>query len=515
MTVGQGVGLDVGTRWAIAVRQVTGTPVDEAVVVIEPATVRPAESGAVVGEDLLATATAGLLVTAAARFPELPADPQVVATHPAHWGEETVAVQRAAFDRAGLGPVRLVPDAVAAVAWLEAARGPVGDGVMAVLDLGAAGVTVSLVRVGGAARLLPPSVYSSLFGGDSFDRMVLEHVLGSAAADLDPFDPSDPETRADLDRLRTRCRSAKEELSAAESVSIPVSVAGDTTEVTLTRADLEEILHGPLAAALSLVEETARAHELEPAMLKSVLVVGGGAAIPALADLAATLPVRAVIAPHPDRIAASGAAVLACGGEALPVPVTPPSAGGTSGPAEDDTDTLPVVPPTATPTAYTMAGTGQPVRSAVASAAPRRRAPMVAAAALAALAVTAVAAAAALTLSRGEGDDPVPAPEPVTAEPAPTTTAVATPAPTATRDAPPVFEPTTYRPVPTTAVTTTVPLPPPVAPTTSPPPVTVTTTAPVPTTSDTPTTTDAPATTTKSTPAPPSPTPPEDPPPQE
>lgn len=489
MGVGYGVGLDVGTNWAIAVGRVAGAPVDGSEPVVEHSTSRLSETGTetepgALPEDVLATATASLLVTTADRIPDLTGDPQVVATHPARWDAETVAAQRAAFDRAGLGPVRLVPDAVAAVAWLEATHGPLDAGVVAVFDLGAAGVTVSLVRVGDTAHLLPPSVYSTLFGGDSFDRMVLEHVLGSAAADLDPFDPSDPGTRAELDALRDRCRAAKEELSTTRSVTVPVHVAGSGTEVTVSRAELDELLHGPLAAALSLTEETVRAHEVDPALLRSVLLIGGGARLPALVELAATLPVPAVIAPDPDRVVARGAALLAVGAlsadaEAVLAEPDPPLTAADTARSEADTDSLPVVPPTAMPTAYTEAGTGQPVRTAAPPTERRGRGPLIAAVVLAAIAIAAVTAAAVTALSAGTGGAPIP--EVVTLEPPPPPTS--TVPTTSTTD--PTVEWTTTRPARTTVVATVEPRPPVVIPTTAPPVVVTTTTAPPTTTPST------------------------------
>ncbi|GAA4485397.1 hypothetical protein GCM10023094_40160 [Rhodococcus olei] len=543
MADGQGVGLGVGTTWAVAVLQAADAPLTDPSVLVEPATLRLSDTAAELGapedepgvlagfvahvgdpagvatadgaayraEDLVATATAGLLATAVDRFPGLPDDPGVAAAHPARWDDATVSALRAAYDRAGLEPVTLVPDAVAAVAWLEAAHGPVGDGLVAVYDLGAAGVTVSLVRTGSRPDLLRPATFSTLFGGDSLDDMVVEHVLVSAAPDLGLLDPTDPTTRAELDRLRARCRDVKEQLSSTDAVTVPVTAAGADTAVTVTRAELEEMLRGPLAGSLSLVEETVRAHELDPAQLRSVLLTGGGAAIPMLAELAATLPVPVVAAPDPNRIAVHGAAILAAHGGAVPVAGSA-AAAGAAPVAERDTDSLPAVPAPATPTAFTEAGPGRPVHAPTPPPGPRGRVPLVAAGIAVALVVAAVAGAAAMSRSEDTGGRPLPQSEP-------TTTATVDPAPTSraatstTRASAPATDPdtgpaTSQQPVRTTVATTAAPAPPPAVTTQRPPVLPTTTTRVVATTEESPTTTTSETTTTTTTTEPtPTPTP--------
>ncbi len=544
MTVQHGIGLGVGNTDAIAVLQSSDAPLTDPSTLVEPATLRISATAAMLGaprsepgvigrfvdavgdpdgitaadgtvylaEDLVATATASLLATAVQQFPGFAGNPALVSVHPARWDGSRVDALRSALDRAGLSSVRLVPDAVAAVGWYEATQGRLDGGTAAVCDIGAAGLTVSLVGAGDEPHLLVPPTFSPLFGGDSFDDTLSEYVLGVAAADLDGFDPADADIRADLGRLRDGCRAAKEDLSAADAATIPVSIGDSATEVTVTRSQFDEMMRGPLEGALALVVEVLRAHDVDAATLRAVVLTGGGAAIPLLlelAELAGSLPAPAVVAPKPAHTAVHGAAILAAGmvggagaaagspGAAATAAAGAAAAVGVAGDAVDDdavTDFLPVVVPQEQPAAFTQAGFGNPVLTVAAgvaaaatpaAAAPagdpadaspvRGRRTLVAAGVTLALLFATIAGVA---MTRGESTD-IP-PQGVVAPATSTATATTTKhAPTTTTAATRTTEATTPRsteaalPPP---VTTAVPVPPPPVVTTAKPPAPTTTT---------------------------------------
>lgn len=540
MTVQHGIGLGVGNTDAIAVLQSSDAPLTDPSTLVEPATLRISATAAMLGaprsepgvigrfvdavgdpdgitaadgtvylaEDLVATATASLLATAVQQFPGFAGNPALVSVHPARWDGSRVDALRSALDRAGLSSVRLVPDAVATVGWYEATQGPLDGGTIAVCDVGAAGLTVSLIGAGDEPHLLVPPTFSPLFGGDSFDDTVSEYVLGVAAADLDGFDPADADIRADLGRLRDGCRAAKEELSAADAATIPVSIGDSATEVTVTRSQFDEMMRGPLEGALALVVEVLRAHDVDTATLRAVVLTGGGAAIPLLlelAELAGSLPAPAIVAPKPAHTAVHGAAILAAGmvsgGGAAALPgaaaAGAAAAAGIAGDAGDDdavTDFLPVVVPQEQPAAFTQAGFGNPVlpvaagvaaAATPAAAAPagdpadaspvRGRRTLVAAGVTLALLFATIAGVA---MTRGESADTPP--QGVVAPVTSTTTATTTKhAPTTTTAAPRTTEATTPRSTEASLpppVTTAVPAPPPPVVTTAKPPAPTTTT---------------------------------------
>ncbi|WP_433577189.1 Hsp70 family protein [Nocardia brasiliensis] len=270
-----------------------------------------------------------------------------VACHPAWWSGHTVDIQRAAFDRAGLRAVTLVPEPLAALRWLTASHGPRTDGAVVVYDLGATGLTVSVLRTGDHAGLLGAPLRSTDIAGAEFDLLTMRYVLANVtdANDLDPFDPA---VERELATLRERCRTAKEELSinTATVVRVRLNPADPhSSNVRLVRGELEDLLRAPLLRSTDLVRDAVHRAGLAIGDIGGVLLTGGGGAIPLVAELISSefgLPV--VAAPAPAQTSARGAALLAAdlADAAARVPAAPPA------PIGSDTEELPTVALSAT-----------------------------------------------------------------------------------------------------------------------------------------------------------------------
>jgi cell division ATPase FtsA len=495
----------------------------------DPAGLVIGDGSAYLAEDLVATAMHSLVHEAAEAFPGLSEQPEIIAIHPARWSDATAQSMRDALAHVGLAGVTLVPEPVAAVAWLEAAHGTLGDAIVAVFDLGGAGLDISLVRTGTGtdAGLLRPSTFTTRFGGDTFDQAVLEHVLGSAAGDLGPVDLSDPATRAELSVLRRRCAEAKEALSTATETQIAVELAGAAATVTLLRSELEELLESSITGSLDLVEQTISAHDLALSDVCALLLTGGGSAMPLVSRLAeATIGLPVVMSPRPGYTGAHGASLIAAGGAASDAVTTAAVAATVAAVRTDidgdaDTVIMPAVSVAGPPTAFTEAGPGRPVLPVLLdpdpvplapaaatpiAAAPRfrfRRTTAITAAAGVILAVALVG----LVVSLRSTDAPAtavpviaPSPTPkVTVSLRPTTTTTKAPASTTARSSK-TSSPASTAPTTTAAPTTQAPPPvittPPAQPSPSQRPTTTTrtTTTPKPTT-----TTEATTTTTETT----------------
>ncbi|MFI7001436.1 Hsp70 family protein [Nocardia sp. NPDC050175] len=249
-----------------------------------------------------------------------------VACHPAWWPAHTVDIQRAALDREGLREVTLVPEPTAAVRWLESAHGPLGDGAVIVYDLGAAGLTVSVVRTGDHAGLLGTPLRTTDVAGAEFDLLTMRYVLANAVLAND-FDPYDPVVERELSALRERCRTAKEELSINTATVVQVRLNPADTHsgnVRLVRGELEDLLRAPLLTSIDLIRDAVQRAGLDIGDIGRVLLTGGGGAIPLVAELISTefgLPV--VAAPDPANTSARGAAALAADLATVTAPVTP------------------------------------------------------------------------------------------------------------------------------------------------------------------------------------------------
>ncbi|MFI6778595.1 Hsp70 family protein [Nocardia sp. NPDC050412] len=267
----------------------------------------------------------------------------IVACHPAWWSRHTVDVQRAALDRAGLREVTLVPEPTASVRWLEAAHGPLGDDTVVVYDLGASGLTVSVVRTGAQAAVLGAPLRTTDVAGAEFDLLAMRYVLANALGGND-FDPFDPVVERELSALRDRCRYAKEELSTNTATVVPVRLnpADHHAEnIRLVRDELEDLLRGPLLTSLDLIRDAVHRAGLDVGDIGRVLLTGGGGAIPLVAELISTefgLPV--VAAPQPRLTSALGAAELAADLLSVTVDRTPVAAMGSNARTEE----LPTVP---------------------------------------------------------------------------------------------------------------------------------------------------------------------------
>ncbi|AHH22040.1 Hsp70-like protein [Nocardia nova SH22a] len=343
-----------------------------------------------------------------------------VATVPAWWSVHTVEAQRQALARAGSETVVLVPEPLAALRHLTAGTAVPDDSAVVVYDLGATGITVSVVGSGAGSGLLAGCVRSTEISGAEFDLSIMRYVLANAMGEKD-FDPFDPVVERELSALRRRCALAKHHLSRNTATTIEVRLAGTTREVRLVRDEVEDLLRAPLTDSLRLVHEAVRRAGIGSDEIGRILLTGGGASTGLLTELISaefTAPLTPL--DDPGSLSTRGAALLAAdlwsesrsaaARAAAPVPI----ARAALAPDESETSRLPalgdrtvVEPP--------PADTAAPVRSGR-----RRRVAFFAGAAIA------VGALASGTLALGTTGTP--APTSATSPAAATSTAVAAPA---------------------------------------------------------------------------------------
>ncbi|MTE14802.1 Hsp70 family protein [Nocardia aurantiaca] len=271
----------------------------------DPVDIRTRDGSAVRAADLVAAAIGRAL-------DDMGPAAASVACYPAWWSHHSVEMQRTALDAAGLDTVALVPEPTAAMRWLQEVHESSHDGAMVVYDLGATGLTVSVVRTGPMSGLLGEPVRTTEVAGSEFDLLTMRFVLAHAVGGKD-FDPFDPLVEQELAALRVRCKIAKETLSTNTATMVPVRLpALGGMDVRLVRDDIEELLRGPLLDSTDLVREALRRAGLSAADLDGFLLTGGGAGIPLVTELLSTefgIPVAA--AADPAHLSAHGAALLA------------------------------------------------------------------------------------------------------------------------------------------------------------------------------------------------------------
>ncbi|HEV7651943.1 MAG TPA: Hsp70 family protein [Actinophytocola sp.] len=240
----------------------------------------------------------------------------VCVSHPANWGPYKIDLLRQAVRMADL-PAQVTfatePEA-AAVNYAQEQRLGVGA-VVAVYDLGGGTFDAAVLRrtATGFAILGEPEGIERL-GGIDFDAAVFNHVRTSLGTKLDDLDEDDPAVISAVARLREECVAAKEALSADTDTAIPVLLPSVTTEVRLTRGELESMVRPSLHGSIEALQRAVRSAALSATDLHSVLLVGGSSRMPIVGQLvSAELGRPVAVDTHPKHAVALGAAWLAGG----------------------------------------------------------------------------------------------------------------------------------------------------------------------------------------------------------
>ncbi|HXL61469.1 MAG TPA: Hsp70 family protein, partial [Mycobacterium sp.] len=235
---------------------------------------------------------------------------------PAHWDAGTVGALRGALRaKPSLAPngvpAALIPDSVAALAALQAAPGLPSNGVVALVDLGGSGTSVTLADAGSNFDQIGETVRYPDFSGDQIDQALLNHVV-AGIGEANNADPTGTLGLGSLARLRDEARQAKERLSAETETVVPAEVPGFNSDIRVTRNELEGLISEPLAGLLNIIEETLQRNNIPTSDVTAVATVGGGANIPRVTQqLSERLRAPVVTTPQSQLNVAAGAALVA------------------------------------------------------------------------------------------------------------------------------------------------------------------------------------------------------------
>ncbi|HEX6871027.1 MAG TPA: Hsp70 family protein, partial [Micromonosporaceae bacterium] len=236
--------------------------------------------------------------------------------HPANWGPYKTDLLLQAVRLAGLEePVSFTTEPEAAAVFYAQQQRIEPGAIVAVYDLGGGTFDAAVLRktqVGFEILGRPEGI--ERLGGIDFDAAVFSHVARAIGGKLDELDEDDPQVIAAVARLREECVEAKEALSADTDVSIPVLLPNLSTEVRLTRAELEAMVRPALYDSIEALKRALRSADVTPDQLHSVLLVGGSSRMPVVAQLVgAELGRPVAVDAHPKHAVALGAAWLASG----------------------------------------------------------------------------------------------------------------------------------------------------------------------------------------------------------
>ncbi|MFV1366259.1 Hsp70 family protein [Mycolicibacterium elephantis] len=248
-----------------------------------------------------------------------PAD--IAVAVPAHWGPAPLRALRTAMRASPVlapdgRPPRLLSDAVAALTALNVNPGLTAQGVVALLDFGGGGTSITLADAGARFEPIDETTRYAEFSGDQIDQALLGLVLGEVGRSGEA-DPSGTAAVGSLTVLRDECRRAKERLSTETTTDIVAELPGYNSTVEVSRSQLESLLAEPLTGVLDALDDTLRRNRIDPSDLSAVVAVGGGASIPLIGRrLAEHTSAPVLTTPQPAFDAAVGAALYAAYGVA-------------------------------------------------------------------------------------------------------------------------------------------------------------------------------------------------------
>jgi hypothetical protein len=241
-----------------------------------------------------------------------PAGP-VTVTHPAHWRQSSADALRSALTAVPeFARVPVVADSTAALTALQDDPGLPTRGAIALCDFGGTGTSITLVDPANGFAPIGATVRDTDLSGDLVDQALLTHVIDDLAA-AGTIDVSGTSAIGSLAQLRAQCRGAKERLSTTSVTSLMAELPGHRSEVRLTRNELDEVLRQPLAAFVSVLQETLGRNGIGD--LAAVATVGGGARIPLITTtLSEAFRVPVISSGQPELAAAIGGGLAAVRG---------------------------------------------------------------------------------------------------------------------------------------------------------------------------------------------------------
>jgi molecular chaperone DnaK len=238
---------------------------------------------------------------------------QAVITVPAYFNDAQRQATKDAGRIAGLEVLRIVnePTAAALAYGLDKKK----PGKVAVYDLGGGTFDISILELSDGVFQVKSTSGDTLLGGDDFDRVIQDWIVGDFKAKNGIDLSSD---RMAMQRIREAAEKAKCELSTVHETNINLPfIHADKDgpkhlDMVLTRATMEKLVYPLVQRTLEPCEQALRDAGLSAGEVDEIILVGGSTRTPlvrkVVKDFFKKEPHKGV---NPDEVVAMGAAIQA------------------------------------------------------------------------------------------------------------------------------------------------------------------------------------------------------------
>jgi molecular chaperone DnaK len=253
-----------------------------------------------------------------------------VITVPAYFQERQREATRQAGEQAGLVVKRIIDEPTAAAIAFGAMQADVqradadsdtGAGSrhrILVFDMGGGTFDLSIIQIVGDRYQVLDISGDMWLGGDDFDRIIAEMIVGHVRKEYPGYDPS--EDPGFMMFAKKYAEEAKIALTRQPEYELIVPNAARTSdgdiidiEMTIERDDFNKGIQPAVDRAMDLVREVLRQQSLEPEDITQVLLVGGSTAVPLVSDSVVEYFGKGKVKRNVDpmQCVALGAAILA------------------------------------------------------------------------------------------------------------------------------------------------------------------------------------------------------------
>jgi len=238
---------------------------------------------------------------------------EAVITVPAYFSNAQREATKSAGQIAGINIVRIINEPTAAA--LAYGQDKEEEQIVLVWDLGGGTFDVSILELAGGVFEVRATSGDTHLGGDDWDARIMDWMATEfkKATDIDLT-----KDRMAMQRLKEAAEKSKIELSSVFTTNINLPFISSNAdgpahlEMTLTRAQLEEMTKDLLERMLGPTEQALKDSKLTTSQIERVLLVGGMTRMPVVQDTVKTMfgkePHKGI---NPDEIVAQGAAIQA------------------------------------------------------------------------------------------------------------------------------------------------------------------------------------------------------------